>query len=151
MGIIRKDYILDRWVYYASKRSKRPHEFRSEEIKSSGKNCLFCPTNENLTPPEIGRVEYKGSWKIRWFLNKYPAVDSKKNIMKKNSFFKKKKFFFWERCLRSSWNYSRDEPPQVAAGGSSCRAHKGASGSLQVQNKNLKQNKWNQVRADFQE
>ena len=93
MVLIRKDYILDRWVYYAIKRGKRPHEFKSEEVKSPGKNCLFCPTNENLTPPEIGRVEYKGGWKIRWFLNKYPAVDSKKNIMKKNSFFKKKNFF----------------------------------------------------------
>ena len=88
MGLIRKDYILDRWVYYAIKRGKRPHEFKSSEVKASGKNCLFCPTNENLTPPEIGRVEYKGGWKIRWFLNKYPAVSNKKN-----SFFKKKNFF----------------------------------------------------------
>ena len=93
MGLIRKDYILERWVYYAIKRGKRPHEFKSSEVKASGKNCLFCPSNENLTPPEIGRVEYKGSWKIRWFLNKYPAVDNKKNIIKKKSFFKKKNFF----------------------------------------------------------
>jgi len=88
MGIIRKDYILDRWVYYASKRGKRPHEFKSSEINIPAKSCLFCPANEHLTPREIGRVEYKGSWKIRWFLNKYPAVEAKgKPVIKANKFF----------------------------------------------------------------
>lgn len=77
MGIVRKDYILDRWVYYATQRKKRPRDFKSVEIKDSSKFCYFCPSNEHLTPPEIGRVEYKGSWKIRWFLNKFPAVEKK--------------------------------------------------------------------------
>lgn len=88
MGIIRKDYILDRWVYYAASRKKRPHEFKSIELKNDSKVCLFCPSNEHLTPKEIGRVEYKGGWKIRWFLNKFPAVEKKEsqNI-------KSKKFF----------------------------------------------------------
>lgn len=79
MGILRKDYILDRWVYYAVGRKKRPRDFKSVEIRDNSKNCYFCPSNEHLTPPEIGRVEYKGSWKIRWFLNKFPAVDKKGN------------------------------------------------------------------------
>ncbi len=88
MGIVRKDYILDRWVYFAAKRSERPLEFKNAEVKSSQKVCFFCPWNTHLTPPEIGRVEYKGSWKIRWFLNKFPAVDKKKNpdIKSKNFF-----------------------------------------------------------------
>ena len=77
MGILRKDYILDRWVYYATGRKKRPKEFKSMDVKNEVKNCLFCPSNEHLTPSEIGRVEYKGSWKIRWFLNKFPAVEKK--------------------------------------------------------------------------
>lgn len=77
MGVIRKDYILDRWVYYATERKKRPREFKDIEAKSDTKLCLFCPSNEHLTPPEIGRLEYKGNWKMRWFLNKFPAVEKK--------------------------------------------------------------------------
>lgn len=77
MGITRKDYILDRWVYYATERRKRPRELKSAAIKDETKICYFCPSNEHLTPPEIGRVEYKGSWKMRWFLNKFPAVEKK--------------------------------------------------------------------------
>ena len=79
MGILRKDYILDRWVYYSSSRGKRPREFRNVVVKEESKVCLFCPGNEKLTPAEIGRVEYKGGWKIRWFLNKFPAVELKGN------------------------------------------------------------------------
>ncbi|MBI2558441.1 galactose-1-phosphate uridylyltransferase [Candidatus Woesearchaeota archaeon] len=77
MGIIRKDYLLDRWVYYATERKKRPHEFKKVEVKEESKICFFCPDNEHLTPPEIGRLEYKGAWKMRWFLNKFPAVERK--------------------------------------------------------------------------
>ena len=91
MGIIRKDYILDRWVYYATSRSKRPREFKSSPLKDESKVCYFCPLNEHLTPPEIGRVEYKGNWKMRWFLNKFPAVE------KKGSARLKPKKFFLER------------------------------------------------------
>ena len=79
MGLLRKDYILDRWVYYASMRGKRPREFKNVTVKEESKLCLFCPGNEKLTPPEIGRVEYKNSWKMRWFLNKFPAVELKGN------------------------------------------------------------------------
>ena len=79
MGIIRKDYILDRWIYYAVSRTKRPREFKSVEVRDNAKVCFFCPWNTHLTPPEIGRVEYKGGWKLRWFLNKFPAVEKKGN------------------------------------------------------------------------
>ena len=97
MGILRKDYILDRWVYYASSRGKRPREFRNVTLKEESRLCLFCPGNEKLTPPEIGKVEYKGGWKMRWFLNKFPAVDNKKNsFSKKKNFFSSKKKFFSE-------------------------------------------------------
>ena len=88
MGVIRKDYLLDRWIYYASSRGKRPREFKSITSKEESKMCFFCPGNEHLTPREIGRVEYKGSWKMRWFLNKFPAVEQKKH-----SKLKSKKFF----------------------------------------------------------
>lgn len=77
MGIIRKDYILDRWVYYAIGRKKRPRELKSIAVRDEAKACSFCPSNEHLTPREIGRLEYKGGWKMRWFLNKFPAVEKK--------------------------------------------------------------------------
>ena len=35
--------------------------------------CFFCPGNEKLTPPEIGRLEENGKWKVRWFPNKFPV------------------------------------------------------------------------------
>ena len=94
MGILRKDYILDRWIYYAVERKKRPREFKEDSIVNS-KICLFCPGNEHLTPKEIGRVEYKNTWKIRWFPNKFPAVELKGNskIKTKNKFFKEGKTY----------------------------------------------------------
>ena len=33
MGVIRKDYILDRWVYNATGRKNRPREFKDIEVK----------------------------------------------------------------------------------------------------------------------
>lgn len=79
MGILRKDYILDKWVYYSTERKNRPRDFKSVQFKDDSKICFFCPWNTHLTPPEIGRVEYKNGWKMRWFLNKFPAVDKKRN------------------------------------------------------------------------
>ena len=88
MGLIRKDYILDRWIYYAVSRKKRPQEFKKVILKDENKICRFCPGNESLTPREIGRVEYKGRWKMRWFLNKFPALEKKgKPYLKSRKFF----------------------------------------------------------------
>ena len=87
MGLLRKDYILDRWVYYASSRGKRPREFKTVVVREEAKTCLFCPGNEKLTPPEIGRLEYKGSWRMRWFPNKFPAVGTRhKHSIKSKGF-----------------------------------------------------------------
>jgi UDPglucose--hexose-1-phosphate uridylyltransferase len=89
MGILRKDYLLDRWVYYAAERKKRRMEFKEDRVKdvSSSKTCFFCTGNEHLTPKEIGRVEYKNIWKIRWFPNKFPVVELKGNAkLRKNKF-----------------------------------------------------------------
>jgi len=90
MGIIRKDYILERWVYYAVERKKRPMEFKKEQHIIESKTCFFCPGNEHLTPKEIGRVEEKNNWKIRWFPNKFPVVELKgdSKIKTKNKFLK---------------------------------------------------------------
>lgn len=71
---LRKDYILNRFVIVSEARGKRPHEFKGAEEKKEG-ICYFCPGNEEMTPPEIMRVDDgKGGWKIRVFPNKFPAA-----------------------------------------------------------------------------
>jgi len=92
---LRKDYVLDRWVIVATERSKRPDDFKNAKAKKNvykkgeKKNCFFCPGNEKTTPPEIGRVEKDGKWLIRWFPNKYAAVEPKgdSSIKCHNNFF----------------------------------------------------------------
>jgi len=73
---IRKDYFLERYVYLAKDRKKRPKEFKKIENIDEG-ICYFCPGNERLTPPEIGRIGTKDKWSIRWFPNKFAAVELK--------------------------------------------------------------------------
>lgn len=88
---LRKDYILDRYVVLTPERKKRRKELSKQELKKEKKkkNCFFCPGNEYLTPPETGRIEENGKWKLRWFDNKFPAVELKGNYNVKtdNTFF----------------------------------------------------------------
>tara|TARA_B100002003_G_C14097139_1_gene527688 strand:- start:49 stop:990 length:942 start_codon:yes stop_codon:yes gene_type:complete len=87
LGILRKDYVLDRWVYYATERRKRPMEFKKTEHIKESRVCFFCHGNEHLTPPEIGRIPEEDKWKIRWFPNKFPAVELKGDPkIRKNKF-----------------------------------------------------------------
>jgi len=85
---LRKDYILDRWVIAASVRGKRPKQYKQEHKAKEPKVCVFCPGNESLTPPEIGRVEKNNKWVLRWFPNKFPFVEQKGSpkIKTKNKF-----------------------------------------------------------------
>jgi UDPglucose--hexose-1-phosphate uridylyltransferase len=86
---LRKDYVLDRWAIIATERSKRPKQFKHEDNGKDEKECFFCQGKEHLTPPEIGRVPDADSWKVRWFPNKFPAVEAKGNfeIRTDNEFF----------------------------------------------------------------
>ena len=72
-GEIRKDYILDRWVIISSGRGKRPRQFKKLEA-SHVEVDYFAPGNESMTPPEIGRTGTKKKWKMRWFANKFAAL-----------------------------------------------------------------------------
>jgi UDPglucose--hexose-1-phosphate uridylyltransferase len=73
---LRKDYVLDRWVIISQGRSKRPKQFKEKGMVTK-KVDIFAFGNEKMTPKEIGRVCDGKKWKIRWFANKFPAVDSK--------------------------------------------------------------------------
>jgi UDPglucose--hexose-1-phosphate uridylyltransferase len=76
---LRKDYILDRWVIISEKRAQRPKQFQvAKAVKGEG-ICYFCPGNEHLTPPEIGRIPKGKSWLMRWFPNKFPYVSKDGN------------------------------------------------------------------------
>ena len=72
---IRKD-IVGRRVVITAVRGARPHDDsppeRAEKTLPKEK-CFFCPGNESLTPPEIGRIERDGKWSVRCFPNKFPA------------------------------------------------------------------------------
>jgi len=76
VGELRKDYILDRWVIISTGRSKRPKEFTEEPLQKFVETCFFCPGNEDMTTHEIGRIENNGKWQMRWFENKFPALDT---------------------------------------------------------------------------
>ncbi len=52
-------------------RDDRPNEFRD----GPSLECPFCPGNEALTPPEIDRFGDERGWRVRAFLNKYPAIE----------------------------------------------------------------------------
>jgi len=81
----RKDIILDEWVIISTERAKRPELFKEEEIKVESPSKMICPFdkgNENMTPPEILRVDEKGkiinssnpNWQVRIVPNKFPAL-----------------------------------------------------------------------------
>mgnify|MGYP006294666867 CR=1 FL=1 len=72
---LRKDYILDRYVIISSSRGKRPHQFKKDRKDKDDLGCFFCPGHESETPEEIGRVG--DPWSIRWFPNKFAAVEPK--------------------------------------------------------------------------
>jgi len=76
MSEIRKDYILERYVVFSSKRAKRPHAFDLSKLQArftSKDKCPFCPGNEKMTPKAIKEVP-KGKWKVRLIPNKFPAL-----------------------------------------------------------------------------
>jgi len=74
MKELRKDYLLDRYVIIAPDRKNRPENFRQPEENKQVDKCPFCPGNESMAPPEIGRIEDENGWYIRWFENKFAFV-----------------------------------------------------------------------------
>lgn len=92
MGEIRKDYLLDRYVIIAENRFNRPQHINSNNSINSNNNSInsnktdyFAPGNEDMTPDEIGRLSNDdGGWKMRWFPNKFPAVNIDQEIKDNN-------------------------------------------------------------------
>ena len=80
MPDLRKDPIVGRWVIISTERARRPSDFRTEAVVPHGASCVFCPGNEDKTPPEIlvgrspdSRPNTSG-WSFRVVANKFPAL-----------------------------------------------------------------------------
>jgi len=80
MPELRKDPVVGRWVIISTERGRRPSDFKSESVVPRGGPCVFCPNNEDKTPPEIlaGRAPDSPrdgpGWTYRVVANKFPAL-----------------------------------------------------------------------------
>ncbi|MFA5930388.1 MAG: DUF4931 domain-containing protein [Candidatus Micrarchaeia archaeon] len=75
---VRKD-MIGRKVVITAVRGSRPHDAPEQpraQKTTPMEKCFFCPGNEHLTPPEIGRIEKDGKWEVRCFPNKFPAFSA---------------------------------------------------------------------------
>lgn len=116
---LRKDYILNRWVIISEKRGDRPKQFKKIDVVKDDQLCYFCPGNENLTPPEIGRVEDNGKWKVRWFPNKFPAVGLFPTLGKSKKPFEHLNAYGYHEVIVETNDHSKqlwDLSPQETAG-----------------------------------
>ena len=80
MPELRKDPVVGRWVIISTERARRPSDFTPAPVRVQGGNCVFCPGNEDRTPPEIlagrppGSPSNGGGWTYRVVPNKFPAL-----------------------------------------------------------------------------
>ena len=80
MSEIRLDPTTEEWVIVASERARRPSDFVRPKVEAKPPHflpsCPFCPGNEAKTPNEVlsYQDQNKGSWQIRVFANKFPAL-----------------------------------------------------------------------------
>jgi UDPglucose--hexose-1-phosphate uridylyltransferase len=80
MPELRKDPIVGRWVIISTERSQRPSDFKTEPAPPRAAGCVFCPGNEDKTPPEIlasrgpDRPANAPGWSLRVVANKFPAL-----------------------------------------------------------------------------
>ncbi len=61
----------------ARERARRPDEFQrpAPPAKAAEGACVFCPGNEDRTPPELLRLPYRGdAWGVLVVSNKFPAL-----------------------------------------------------------------------------
>jgi len=101
-NVVRKDYLINRWVVIAKERKKRSIDFVKKEIEEVGGVCPLCPGNEHMTPPALLSYVYVNGelrkekdqnalrhkkWLVRVIPNLYPAFvpPTKENVTLKES------------------------------------------------------------------
>jgi len=82
MAELRQNVLTREWVIISPERAKRPDEFAREKVGSRISmeyvpECPFCAGNEHFTLNELYRVPEKGNWKVRAIPNKFPALTSR--------------------------------------------------------------------------
>ena len=88
MPEIRYNIVTRESVIIATERAKRPEEFVGANLRRQAParfvpNCPFCPGNEHLTPPETFRIARDGRWQVRSVPNKFAALDSSAELVRK--------------------------------------------------------------------
>jgi len=81
MSELRQNLITHDWVIMAIERAARPDQFVSAKEQSAllpayDPKCPFCPGNEHLSHLDTERIREESTWKIRAVPNKYPALSS---------------------------------------------------------------------------
>ena len=90
MPELRKDYFTKKLVLVSTERSNRPIEKPNNwNLNVEGRDCPFCPGNEDMTPPADlvlvpkentllkltdSDTERVREWSVRYFQNNFPAV-----------------------------------------------------------------------------
>ena len=73
---LRKDYIQEKYVIIAPRRSKRPHQIvRPERVnKPPVKECVFCPEKVDKVKDLLTIGPKKKNWRVKVIKNIFPAV-----------------------------------------------------------------------------
>lgn len=88
MPEIRYNIVTRESVIIATERARRPEEFARANLRrpaplSFVPTCPFCPGNEHMTPPEAFRISSNGHWQVRVVPNKFAALDSAAELVRK--------------------------------------------------------------------
>jgi UDPglucose--hexose-1-phosphate uridylyltransferase len=78
MATLRQDPTTKEWIILAPRRGERPtvHDpLPRDPLPDQDVLCPFCPGNEHMTPPEIGRIAVNGSWDQRVVPNLFAALE----------------------------------------------------------------------------
>jgi UDPglucose--hexose-1-phosphate uridylyltransferase len=86
MPELRQNKTTKEWVVIATERAKRPEDFVSKVEKKAlpefKQECVFCPGNEDKTPPESFRIGGAGKdWGVRVMPNKFAALSPKSGFL----------------------------------------------------------------------
>lgn len=82
MSEIRKHYFLEEYCIIAPRRGRRPSDFKGRMHVEERGECVFCPGNEDKTPPATAVYTKSGGvlegeaqgWQVRCIPNLYPAL-----------------------------------------------------------------------------
>lgn len=89
MPELRQNIITRHWVIIATERASRPDDFSRKEqraaLPSHVPTCPFCPGNEEKTPAETLRLPNQGTWRVRVFPNRFPALAPTGEIVRRHA------------------------------------------------------------------